>query len=347
MHAECQKNEIVRFAVICNIFFLLFFCAQTFYTYVIKPIPLNELIDKRHISTLEVMNKGLRLENGEGQIIMFGDSVNFSGSPNETDKRKISEILAALLATEHLITVDGRAYHLGVYDSYLHYALRHGKNKPKFLIVPINLRSFTTHWILNPGWRFDDLQRYLRHAGLLYDLLYRPLKSFKVGGDQEISQAEFQQAPVFDGWKRVGQVKEFDNPTFNEPSVTRKQAKATYYYMQSIDRNNERMKQLLSFQKNIRKHKIPVLFYIGPVDYQACDALLDNRFTPQIQQNVATIRRELEKNGSSVLDLSFSLDSDGFYYRSPYPDEHLNHKGRSFVAAKIRDRMTTGLSAVQ
>lgn len=40
-----------------------------------------------------------------------------------------------------------------------------------------------------------------------------------------------------------------------------------------------------------------------------------------------------------VLDLSLELPPDSFCYRSPYPDEHLNEKGRREVASHISDRI--------
>jgi hypothetical protein len=336
------NRDIIRFAGIGVIFSGIVIGFQALYTFVLNPVPLEEKVDKRHAVLIQELKHDL--EHGTSPVLFFGDSVNLCYAPADNDQRKISEVLADLMPERRLVTVDNRAFHIGVYDAFTRFALWHGRKKPKIIVVPVNLRSFTTHWIMNPGWRFDDLQRYLRHAGIIYDLAYRPLKCLKASGDPDMTQDQYQWAQVYDGRKVVGRIKDFIGPEDDKVTDERKRNKVVFYFMQELDKKNERVCQMLRLARYTKIRGYKVLFYIGPVDFQACDKLLGNeRFSKQMKINADYIMKILDEAGYDALDLSRTLGSDGFCYRSLYPDEHLNEKGRRYVAERLKERITAEL----
>jgi hypothetical protein len=336
------RREVIRFIGIGILFSGIVIVFQVEYTFIWNPVSLEEKVDKRHVALIQELKHDL--EHGAPPVLFFGDSVNFCYAPTDVDRRGISEMLASMMPERRLVTVGNRAYHMGVYDAYTRFSLRHGRKKPKMIVVPVNLRSFTTHWIMNPGWRFDDLQRYLRHAGIIDDLAYRPLKCLKAGGDPGMTQDQYQLAQVYDGRKVVGRVKDFIGSEDDKVTDEKKRNKVVFYFMQGLDKKNERVCQMLRLAHYTKIRGYKVLFYIGPVDFQTCDKLLGNeRFSKQMKTNADYIMKILDDAGYDALDLSRTLGSDSFYYRSPYPDEHLNEKGRRYVAERLKERITAEL----
>ena len=283
-------------------------------------------------------------------VLFFAASVNWYHSPEDADQRKISEMLDERLS-EHLVgEVDHEAYHMGVYRAFCQYVASQGMVSPKLIVISANLRSFSTHWHKRPDWRFDDLQRYLMGTGksarknilneAAYAITYRPFKIFKV---YESDAVPFADLPVYDGDENVGPTSRFETAR-RFPSAESTKQMIVYYYMQRIHEDHERLRQMVSIAELANRSGLRVLFYITPVDYQACDRRLGTRFSEQIRENARTICNALQREGHEVLNLSCSLPEDSFHYGDKFPNEHLNEKGLAFVAEKLAERVLVELA---
>ena len=75
-------------------------------------------------------------------IVFLCDSTNFVCSPNDTDRRSISQMLQDKLPQRRLLTIDHGAYQMDIYKSICDYLAAHD-NRPELIIVPVNMRSFS------------------------------------------------------------------------------------------------------------------------------------------------------------------------------------------------------------
>ena len=303
----------------------------TFYIY--PPTP-AELVGDDHLDTLDALHKAMARDMNT--IVYFADSVNFCYAPTDRDQRRVSDMMMDHVAGLSLCTVDHKAYHLGIYRAALAY-LERMKWHPAVVVLPVNLRSFTTHWTLRPSWQFVDLQRWFLHDSLWYPVVYRPCKIFKLF-DFPLTQENFGLAPVYSGREKAGRIKDFENSSFDQPDDEKTEQKITLFYMQEVDERNTRVAELREAVRTLRRLGSRVIVYILPVDYRTCDRFMDGRFSAQIKRNADYVEKVLREEGLNELhNFAFSLDPDCFYYRSPYPDEHLNEKGRSLLGKRLAD----------
>jgi hypothetical protein len=111
----------------------------------------------------------------ESDIIYFGESSNITYAKEDTDKRKISEILNDFYPNLIVSDITKRAGHAGVYKSLLKNIPNN--NNHKTIIVTLNLRSFNAQWI------YSDLETALDKSLVLINnyppIINRFLLSFK------------------------------------------------------------------------------------------------------------------------------------------------------------------------
>ena len=80
--------------------------------------------------------------------------------------------------------------------------------------------------------------------------------------------------------------------------------------------------------------EVSILFYITPIDFQTGNHFLGKQFVQRIEKNASIIQNELSKYHTTALNLTKEIEKDYFGW-VVYPNEHLNSKGRWFVAEQI------------
>lgn len=311
------------------------------YSLWINPAGMDEAVGESNSE--RIINSVTALQGAGTNVLFFGDSVNFCFAPQDEDKGSIASFVGILVPEVNLSVFDGRAFHLGVFNAYCRFLAKQAV-RPDVILVPVNLRSFSTHWIEQPGWQFKDLQRYLRRNDAWLRLLMRPGRAFQLLKDSDKTWPEFMSEPVYNGKIEVGVVSNYLGSQYDEPDREKTIRKIEFYYMQQVVAENSRLHDLDSLASWGEAQSAPIVFYVSPVDWQACDGILGEEFSLQIRRNVQQIKECLQTHGYPVLDLSEALLSDSFYYRSPYPDEHLNEKGRREVARRLAMALRDKLS---
>lgn len=329
-----------RYAGRLLLLFVLILCAHLAYNTIISAPTLELMVGDGYAMQVRKVDAALA-DTPMETVFYFGDSVNWHSSPDDSNKTSISGFLDEELADLDVLAVDHKAFHMGVYSSYAEYVLSRKQTQVAAMIVPINLRSFSTHFYRNWSWQFNDLQRFLRHDGFLYRLSFRPFKTFQAYTDSDITEETFMGMPVFDGETVVGKVHEYSGAKYHVQNDDNVRDKIVFYYMQSLDRSHERVGQLRKMAALCKDRGQKVIFYITPVDYKTCDRMLEGRFSTQIEHNVGIIKRALSETGHDLLDLSFALEPSYFYYGGfpLYPNEHLNENGRRWIASRIQVEM--------
>jgi hypothetical protein len=266
-------------------------------------------------------------------IVFLGDSTITKVPDGDPDPRTLPQLLQADLPGRKVIPLAHVAYQAEVFADLTGFLGRQPA-KPKTLIIPINLRSFSPEWHRRPEYQFEKIRLWLRYGdNLLFQVFYKPLLVFKVFNLKPISPEEYALTPVWDGTQKIGLVKDSND---RDPK-----AAFTLRYMAAIPANHPKLLALATIANLARQNGIQTVFYLTPIDYQAGDQAVGKRFEDQNRQNAETITRTLAAAGAKVADLTFTLTTDNFEATAQNlaPNEHLFAAGRQTVADRLAQEL--------
>jgi len=266
-------------------------------------------------------------------VVYFGDSVITFWPDNENDRESIVEKLQKLAGKDYSVGgIHHAAYNVDIFYSFIKY-MKSSRRLPRIIVVPINMATFSPEW-MRPHFQFDLERSILENNNLFYDVFYRPASIFSKGS---ISNIEYMNLDVYDGDKIEGKVSDYDNSSFSEYSEDKFAKKIVFRYMYKLDDKNPKVASVVKILEMCEKENVNLIFYITPVDYNACSFAVGRRFVENLGYNRSFLEKLITGKGAYFLDLSVSLTSEKFGWRqhSKYINEHMNSSGRAFVAAKI------------
>jgi hypothetical protein len=146
--------------------------------------------------------------------------------------------------------------------------------------------------------------------------------------------------PVYNGDQQVGIVKDFEKVLSEDPTSENVANSFIYFYLYQLNADHRKLQSMVELVELYQTNGVDVIFYISPIDYQIGEHYFGEKFTEQVAQNVAVITAALQEKDAVLLDLSFSLTSDFFNWIG-YPNEHLNEKGRNFIAQRLSQELSS------
>jgi hypothetical protein len=261
-------------------------------------------------------------------ILIFGDSTNWYAPEDDKDKRSISSILKKMMPRYSIRNIIHAAYHLDVYAAFCQYIARQ-KKQPRLIVIPINMRSFSPEWDMNPYYQFIK-ERIILEGGLLR-FFYRPLRVLNIF--KEITRDDYLETPVYEGNREIGKVKHMRG--------LKKQFLLKYMY--SLSEAHRKVKSLLKIVRLLARHDIDVLFYLTPIDYQEGERYIPGRFKKQLIHNIGFLSSLLCQE--RLVNLSMDLTPDYFAWKKKGSvNEHLNESGRRYVAKKLAEKLSAILT---
>ncbi len=281
-------------------------------------------------------------------IIYFGDSTINWAAQSDASEESMPGLLQRLLPESRVAKITHASYQMDVYEAYAEYIVR--KNyRPKVVIIPINLRSFSVEWDKQPLWQFEKEKLTLAMKDTFWMKFYKPLEVFKYF-EPRTTRFEYEQSSVFDGEKFVGKARDFDNADFKIFSDQNMKKKLTFRYMYPLTVEHRKIKSLVHTAQLLKAKGIQTIFYITPVDWQTIEKYLGNDALGRIAEHVDLIKSALVAEGVSALDFSRALSTGDFSWPEDgegpyYPNEHLKLRGRMFVVKSLVDQ--TGLKSFE
>lgn len=271
-------------------------------------------------------------------ILYLGDSVVERISWHDTDKRTLDQMTADLLPNDaSLVCVARAAYHFRIYYHLLN-VLRSMRNRPKLVILPINMRCFSPQWDLNPSWQFEEEIQILT----AYPETHR-IPAIRVNADVlTYSDAErnLELDLPFTDIKRLGQ---FLNLIKNVPSdpegkFYRRQQIYILHYLNSLKRNHRRLNYLVKILDLLSDLNIFTLMYITPINCEGAVRHIGEGFMDGVRTNAEllldVVQPYLKDGQASLLDLQEKLPSHDFFHADELT-EHLNQSGRVKLAEML------------
>lgn len=277
------------------------------------------------------------IADGAG-VIYLGDSSLLRSHSSDSTDASIAAMLDDLLPDTQVSLIAHEAYGMEIFQAYAEYIAAHEPH-PKYVIVPINLRSFATVWDQNPAWQFEKEKILLRNDSFWFRMVAKPLFVFKACKLTPISQKAYRDLPVYDGEEQTGVIKDYANPSFLTYSDENLKKKLVVRYMYALRPAHRKLNAMAELGRTLQEANVTPLFYISPIDCETGADVLGQRFTERIAANARVIRDLLDENDLPYIDLSCSVALDGFMWQDDikdlYPNEHLNEKGRRYVAGEL------------
>jgi len=289
-------------------------------------------------------------------ILYLGDSTTARTSDNDEDARSIPDMLQDRIGERtSMVSLSQGAYHMGIYYAIL-CVLQKTRRRPRLVILPINLRSFSPQWYFQPKYKFTS------EINLLND--YISSKSPKIRYRKRYFKLPFHEIPVNYPMTNFNKIGHFEKCIYHkdENSALQKERRRQifiYFYLYTLTKEHQRLIELLNIYTLMDKLHVKVLTYVTPFNYEAGLRNLGNNVLQIITRNISIIKKALESYRVLVLDkssqnderiqgsdricLNYStdLDSSCFYHMESL-NEHLNQKGRVYLSenlAKIVDGM--------
>jgi 2-polyprenyl-3-methyl-5-hydroxy-6-metoxy-1,4-benzoquinol methylase len=271
-------------------------------------------------------------------ILFFGDSVTLRVSTYDKDKRSLLEMVHDKLGERCTMSMVARsAYHSTVYQYFIS-ALMHMRHRPKMVIIPINMRSFSPQWDRNPAWQFNEEINLLKDYVAGRTLNYTPAKSSELSNEELFRQGEA--VYPYTDFSRIGQFLDIINTKDNlstEAKIFRIKQIFIFHYLHHLIPNHRKLTSLIEAVKLLSNNNILTLCYITPVNYQGGNKYVGEEFSTALRKNTQTVIDALsELNSKSVIIRNYStlLAADKFF-TPDHQTEHLNQEGREEICTLI------------
>lgn len=278
------------------------------------------------------------------EILYLGDSVLERISWNDRDKRTLDRMVAGRLAgRKRLLCISHSAYHLKVYHHLLQ-VLKCTHQKPELVILPINMRSFSPQWDLNPAWQFDEevdaLKKYVETPGREIPILKRTTDSVPLSEAEKMTEVNY----PFTNLNHLGEFHDLikNSPSTEDEKRYRKKQIYIFHYLHPLSPTNLKALFLTRITGLLRELNIDLLVYVTPINYQGGARYVGNGFVDLIHANVDVVRGFLApfsgQGAVHFLDLSEALSSEYFFHMDE-ATEHLNQYGRAQLAETIANEV--------
>lgn len=262
-------------------------------------------------------------------IIYFGDSTLYRGDPSDTDRSTTPEMLQAMLPETAIGGVYHDAYHLQLIRHFCEHLARQS-HRPKFIVFPLNMRSFSPERARRPEYQFVRESLFLQNDNKLFWAFYRPLATFKLFDLSPISQQDYLQTPVYDDNMPLGTFEEIYAQGY--PAFINDHVRACYFYRLTND--HPYIDDLIEITSLCKREGIQPLFYTTPLDYHRGDELLEGKFSTRVAENIQVIKNALASNDVDLLDLAFAFPPE-YFAEEEYPEAYLNQEGKQALASRL------------
>lgn len=275
-------------------------------------------------------------------ILYFGDSsIRFTGRQDQ-NKAGIDQLFQTKTGLS-LCTIANPGYSAVVYSEYVR-LLDKCRYKPRLAIIPINLRDFTGTATRRPAFDFPLRQIYVRYR-YNGDLELASYLKYRFLGLEEQIIENWRKQQVSRNGVSIGThnsiqeesriPEELDYSPERENLYRHQLAlKFRYHYMASVSSSDSMFSYLDKTIQHLKELKIPVLFYLTPINYSDGIKYAGKAFTGRIEMNISTIEKFMKERDVRLLNLATSLDASNFVDKQDVY-EHYNYSGRDFIASRV------------
>jgi len=274
------------------------------------------------------------LDRGDAAVVYFNDSV--MGGHNDDEPRTTIATMLGDLRGLPISPVSGPGYAATLFREYARLIAR-ARNKPRLVIISINLRAFSDDWFFTPRWMYAATVDYLRLLAAPPPLADVP--AWLVSGQDDpavwLAARTRRDASGHEALFREINARRNRLMAASTPGLSPENAKRSQFfiknYMTDIPTGHPMIGDLLDTAQTLSQAGVATLFYLTPIDVEGGTSLVGAEFAATASDNARRVARALTEAGVDCLDLSTLLPEDRFVDRD-YACEHLDLAGRRRVA---------------
>jgi hypothetical protein len=257
--------------------------------------------------------------------------------------------------------ISRTAYHIGVYYQ-LTRLLQYLTSKPKVVVFPINMRSFSPQWDINPKYQCT---KYIRKIEKRIGKFGSSVNKCLYGIDKKTSKNDFLNSRVFCAGTSFQYVKEFENiirakPKHRDEIIFRRKHIFIYHYLYKLEPTHQKLLLLRDLIQLLKDMQLIAVIYITPINFKAGLKYVGDDFMRVFNSNLQVVYDCLGCTSQSALnnsifikerscifgDYSQSLGPE-YFFNEDHPTEHLNETGRTFLAKIISNMIFEAFKLVK
>ncbi len=261
-------------------------------------------------------------------LLYLGDSTLIRYSSDDESSMGIDYFLQEI-SRKSIYPIAGTGYNSELFYGIVKYLILK-KHIPNTCILPINLRSFSPLWMLNPSFNQVRVFEELTEEKSIMNLLTKEAfldEQLNVGGIGLRSVGEYRLLAA-------------SNPEISELIRLRAELIFRFHYLFDMDIGNRMIIRLNEALTLLSQAKVKTLVYFTPLNTEAGGNLVGTDFLDSVNERVSWICDGIKHLDSEldINDWTSKCGSDCFF--SPFiANEHLNEKGRRQIASLISDRL--------
>jgi hypothetical protein len=284
-------------------------------------------------------------------IVYFGESSNMTVSENDSVKETISGLISVLVPEKRVVAIDTYAVHSGIYK---YWAKQFSSfNKPKCIIITMNLRSFGAAWIHSKAE--SSLKKSVRMAETPFAALNRFALALRMPSDKTQLQSERE---TLMQWRHeeldfpypfpYKTTKEWDdgtseklkNKNISHSDSTRIMLACHYIkaFAFRIKDNNPRVNDFDKIAEWGKANNVKIYFNLLAENIQLGGTLVGKELVYLMQQNRDYLVKRYSARGAIVID-NLEIVEPEYFIDKNWTTEHYSDKGRMKIARNVVEHL--------
>lgn len=296
----------------------------------------------------------LRESQKQADILYFAESSNVNFRENDSIKLSISELTNLFFPKLKVIAVNNVASHAGIFKYWLN-EIDLIKNKPKAIVVTLNLRSF------DAAWRHSKLETPLRESLVLVEpyppLFNRFLLALQAFDSKNETEREKE---MLKEWKetqlhfpfefKYKTVREWDGAMANGGHLNadgswdiKKSELACHYikaYAFNLNEHNPRVRDFDDIAAWANENKVNVYFNLLAENVEYADSLVGKELVFLMKQNRDFLMKRYNRNYCKVAD-NLDVVPGKEFTDQDWTTEHYGYRGRMYIARNLAAQLKT------
>lgn len=303
----------------------------------IKEEPYSELLKLHYLYDIG---------NNFPKLLFLGDSVVERIARNEDDNKTLGSLLKNQLKnkiqTEY---ISHSAYNSEIF-LYMIMSLIKMRNMPQYIIMPVNMRSFSPQWHFNPVWKLDkEKEVFLKYIKNTDKRILKIRKSAVC----EQSYLDFDSTKVhfpYSKCKTIGEFRKIINSkTQNKKEfIFRKKHLFIFHYMYDLEINHPKVIFFREIINLTNMLGIKLFLYVTPINFEAGNKYVGKTFKMKLEENVKTLKNAL---GNGIGNFNFSdysaLLGPEYFFNIDESTEHLNESGRRKLSDELAQKILSDI----
>ncbi|HEX2528335.1 MAG TPA: hypothetical protein VHL31_18795 [Geminicoccus sp.] len=269
------------------------------------------------------------------RVLYLGDSSVFRVAHQDVDQRPLGQMVQdAAGGPGALVWSAGSAHQPELWQHVVPLFEGRLEQRPKILLLPVNLRAFSTQWTGNPLWALQAEQAALQ-AWQPADMV-GPIP--RVVGDHKLFAGYDRRSA---GVRDLGRLGELRRLASSRPAESAGQAAAQarlgrllrWHYGERLLPSHPRLRALAGLCARAAALGIQVVAYATPLNVHAAQRICGDELIGRIRANLAVVQGQLPASAAFV-DLHALLPETAFFHVN-LATEHMADAGRHTLAARI------------